>query len=158
QLVDRAARPGPAEVGHQPPGVEFGRDLRLALAVPGELLVDPLHDADLALGAGDQDNPVRLQALLLPAGEDALVLAGGTEEHPAGAVPGRAALAVAGSDQAALPLKPLGGQLPAVLAGHGPLDALDDGRGRPAVVLELLGAVVDFDAGPPAEVLVVGAL
>src|SRR5262249_6606239 len=43
-------------------------------------------------------------------------------------------------------------------ACHGPLDALDDGRGRAAVVLELLGAVVDLDAGALAQVLVVGAL
>ena len=54
-------------------------------------------------------------------------------------------------------LEDLGRQLAAVLAGHRALDALDDGRDRAAVVLELLRAVVDGDAGALADVLVVGA-
>ena len=49
-------------------------------------------------------------------------------------------------------------QLAAVLAGHGALDALDDGGAQAAVVLELLGAVVHLDARVAADVLVVGAL
>ena len=56
------------------------------------------------------------------------------------------------------PLKTFDGQLAAVLGGHRPLDALDDRGGRAAVVLELLGAVVDVDPRPLAQVLVVGAL
>ena len=73
-------------------------------------------------------------------------------------IAGGAALAKAQLDQPALPCEDLGGQLAAVLAGHRALDALDDGGDRAAVVLELLGAVVDVDAGPLADVLVVGAL
>ena len=56
------------------------------------------------------------------------------------------------------PLKTFHGQLAAVLRRHHPLDALDDRRRRAAVVLELLGAVVDFDPRTLADVLVVGAL
>src|SRR5690606_33445267 len=43
------------------------------------------------------------------------------------------------------------------LAGHGPLNALYDGRADAAVVFELLSAVVDADAGLSADELVVGA-
>jgi len=41
-------------------------------------------------------------------------------------------------------------ELAAVLAGHGPLHALDDGGAEAAVVFELLGAVVDADANERA--------
>jgi hypothetical protein len=61
-------------------------------------------------------------------------------------------------DQPALAGEHLGRQLPAVFACHGALDAFDDGRHRRAVVLELLGAVGDLDAGAAADVLVVRAL
>jgi len=43
-------------------------------------------------------------------------------------------------------------------AGLRLVDALDDGGDGRAVVLELLGAIGDLDSGPPADVLVVGAL
>jgi hypothetical protein len=39
-----------------------------------------------------------------------------------------------------------------------PFDALDDGGDRRTVILELLGAVGDLDAGAAADVLVIGAL
>ena len=61
-------------------------------------------------------------------------------------------------DQPALTREHLGGQLAAVFAGHRALDALDDGRDRAAVILELLGAVLNADAGALADVFVVGAL
>jgi hypothetical protein len=50
----------------------------------------------------------------------------------------------------------LRGELAAVLAGHGAFDAFDDRRNGAAVVLKLLGAVVDVDLRGPADVLVVG--
>ena len=65
---------------------------------------------------------------------------------------------VAELDQPALAGEHLGRQLTRVLAGHRPLDTLDDGRDRRAVVGELPGAVVHGDAGALADVLVVGAL
>ena len=88
-----------------------------------------------------------------PLGDPALI-----DEQAPQAVAGRPALAVAEFDQAALAGENLGRELPAVFAGHRALDALDDGRDRAAVVLELLGAVLDGDAGALADVLVVGAL
>ncbi|MNE64665.1 hypothetical protein D3C80_1600870 [compost metagenome] len=76
---------------------------------------------------------------------------------PAQAKAGRAALPVPQIDEAALAGEDLGRQLTAVLPGHRPLHALDDGRGEAAVILELFGAVVHGDAGLAAQVLVVGA-
>ncbi len=61
-------------------------------------------------------------------------------------------------DQPALASEHLGREFPAVLAGHGALDALDDGRDWRAVVVELLGDVFDEDAFAAAEMLVVGRL
>jgi len=52
----------------------------------------------------------------------------------------------------------LGRQLPAVFAGHGALDTLDDGGDGGAVVFKLLGDVGDADALAFADVLVIGRL
>jgi hypothetical protein len=61
-------------------------------------------------------------------------------------------------DQTALTDEHLRRELPTVFAGHRTLDALYDGRDRTAVVLELLGAVLDRNAGALTDVLVIGAL
>src|ERR1035441_10475469 len=60
-------------------------------------------------------------------------------------------------DKVALADKDLGRQFAAVFAGHGALYAFDDCRDRTAVILKLLGTVVDVDLGAAAEVFVVGA-
>ena len=80
------------------------------------------------------------------------------EQHTTQSESRHATLAKTQLDQTTLSGENLGRQFPAVLAGHRPLDALDDRRNRRAVVLELLGAVNDLDAGLLAAVLVVGAL
>jgi hypothetical protein len=105
--------------------------------------------------AGREDDAVGLQALVLAAGELGLDVSGLVDQHAAQAVAGRPSLPETELDQSALPGEDLCGQFTAVLAGHRALDALDDGGDRRAVVLELLGAVGDLDAGTPADVLVV---
>ncbi len=60
--------------------------------------------------------------------------------------------------EAALPGEDFDGKLPAVFAGHRPLDALYDGRDRAAIVLELLGAILDGNSHPLTNVFVVCAL
>ena len=87
----------------------------------------------------------------------ALGVAGLIDEHAAEAKTGCAALLETELDQPTSALKNLGRKLPAVFAGHRAFDALDDVRGRTAVVLELLGAVVDGDAGTLADVFIVAA-
>ena len=79
------------------------------------------------------------------------------DQYASQSVSCRPTLAVAQFDQSALPGEDLGGEFPAVLAGHRSLDALHDGGDGRAVVFELLGAVGDLDAGAPADVFVVGA-
>ena len=69
------------------------------------------------------------------------------DQHPPQPETCRPTLAIAQLDQPALALEHLGGQLATVLSGHGPFDALDDRGCRAAVVLELLGTVVDVDPG-----------
>ena len=158
-LVDGAARPGPPEIGQRclvrsataaisrsdRPSSTNSRYIRRTVSISSG-------------GPGHQDDPVGLQALLLAARELALRLPLLVDQLPPQAEAGRAALPEAELDQPALPCEDLGRQLAAVLAGHRPLDALDDRGAQAAVVLELLGAVVDRDAGSLADVLVVGAL
>tara|TARA_R100000306_G_C4296472_1_gene102856 strand:+ start:320 stop:517 length:198 start_codon:yes stop_codon:yes gene_type:complete len=55
-------------------------------------------------------------------------------------------------NHAALAGKALDRKLPTVFAGHGAFDALDDGRNRGAVILELLSIIGDVDAGALADV------
>ncbi len=57
-----------------------------------------------------------------------------------------------------MPGEDLHGQLAAVFASHHPLDGLQKVRADAAVVLELLAAVMDPNAGTGADVLVIGAL
>lgn len=61
-------------------------------------------------------------------------------------------------DEAALAGEDLGRQLATVLACRRTLRPLHDGRHWAAAIFELLGAVLNGDAGAPANVLVVGAL
>ena len=69
----------------------------------------------------------------------------------------RAALTEAKAYQPALPREDLGGKFPAIFARHRTLHALDDGCAEATVILELLGAIVDFDARFAADEFVVGA-
>jgi hypothetical protein len=82
---------------------------------------------DLVLGSRDEDHTIGLQTFLLTRMQDAFLLSGLGDEHPPQRVAGDTALALTQFDQAALALEDLGGQFAAVLAGHRPLDALDDG-------------------------------
>ena len=68
------------------------------------------------------------------------------------------ALAVTQLDQAPLAGKHLDRELATVLPGHSTLDALDDGRDRAAVILELLGAILHGDPRQLADLFVVSAL
>ncbi len=156
-LVHHAPGPRPSEIGREPVGVEDLGDLGLVPAVLDEQPVDPVHGLDFLGRPRHQDHTVGLQALLLAALENAL---GGpvlVDAHAPQPVARRPALAVAPLDQPALAGEHLGRQLAAVLARHRPLDPLDDGRDRRAVIGELLGAVMHRDAGALADVFVIGA-
>ena len=76
-----------------------------------------------------------------------MAVAGLVDEAAAQSISRWAALAVAKLNQTALPGEHLDGQFPAVFASHRALDAFDDGGDRAAIILELLGAVLDADAG-----------
>lgn len=80
------------------------------------------------------------------------------EKQPAQAIAGRATLTKTLLDQPALSSEHLRREFAAVLARHGALHALDDGGDGAPVVRELLGAVLDFDVRPAADVFVVGRL
>ena len=158
-LMHGAARPGPAEVGPDRPRVEDVGDLALRLALARRTAGRSSRTISTSsAGPGTRMTRSVCRLFCSPRASSPFDCAVLVDQHPPQAVAGRPALAVAELDQPALPLEDLGGQLPAVLAGHRALDALDDGRDRAAVVLELLGAVVDADAGALADVLVVGAL
>jgi hypothetical protein len=71
---------------------------------------------------------------------------------------GRATLTKSEFDQPALTRENFRRKLAAIFPRHGTLDALDDGRERTSVIVKLLGTVLNRDAGPLADVLVVSAL
>jgi hypothetical protein len=98
------------------PVIEEIGDFVLELPLLHERPIHPLDRFDLDGGAGHQNDAVRLEALVLPAAEGDLMGAILVHEHPAQAVAGRTALAVADFDQAALTGKHLCGLLPAILA------------------------------------------
>ena len=108
-------------------------------------------------GPGTRIDAVGLKALLRANRELALRLSLLVDELSAQAVARQAALPEAEANEPALAREDLHGELAAVLAGHRPLHALDDRRAQAAIVLELLRAVVNDDAGLLAEELVVGA-
>jgi hypothetical protein len=60
--------------------------------------------------------------------------------------------------EAALPEEDLGREFAAVLSRHDPFDNLHNHRAGAAVILKLLGAIVEIDLRATTDVLVVGAL
>ena len=157
KLMHGGAGPGTTEVAEDAALVQRRGNLGLGLAVLDESPIGPIDGLDLVFRAGHQDHPVGLQALAVAPVQQPLRRPGLVHHHAPQAEPGRSALAVAQLDQAALAGEDLDREFPAVFPGHGPLDRLDDGGADAAVVLELLGAVLDPDAGPLAEVFVIGA-
>ena len=158
-LVDGAASPGPAQIGENTAVVQRSRRSRAPTASPRRRIGRSSRPSPPPLLGPAPARPGRSGCSCARRGRarPSMTPAWSIEQAPE-AVAGGSALAVPVLDQAALAGEDLGRQLAAVLAGHRPLDALDDRRDRAAVVLELLGAVVDLDAGAAAEVLVVGAL
>ncbi len=77
------------------------------------------------------------------------------DENTAQSIASRSALTKTKFNQSALTGEYLGGQFPAILASHSPFDAFDDRGYRGTVILKLLGAVGDLNAGTPAPVLVI---
>jgi len=156
-LVDSPPAPGSAVLGRDFSTLQERSNFGLQPAFIDEGPIHPVHGLDFDGFAGDQDHPIGLDALVLPASQRAFVDTFVVHEHTAKSETRGASLAVADFDQAALAGEYLGRQFAAVPAGHRPLDALDDGRNRAAVVLELLSTVLDRNAGPLADVFVVGA-
>ena len=118
--------------------------------------IDSTDRLDFGVGPWHQDDTISLDALVLAASElafDRRTLVDQASPQP---VAGRATLAEPEFDEAALASEHLGRQFPAVFAGHRALDALDDGRDRTSVIFELLGAVLDGNSGPLADVFVSG--
>ena len=97
-LVDRAARPRPAQVRQDALLVESRRDLAFQPAALDELPVHPPNGLHLLFRPGNEDHPVGLEALVLALLEDALGRAVLVDTHAAQPVAGRAALAEAEPD------------------------------------------------------------
>ena len=156
-LVHRSAGPLAVEVSTHRHTIQACGDLGLDQAVINEPAVHEIDGADFIFWPGHENDAVGLQAFVLTPSQlsfDGAVL---VNEHTAQSIPSRSTLAVAELNQSALPGEHLGGQFPAVLTGHGPFDALDNGGHRGAVILKLLGTVGDLNAGTSAPVLVVRA-
>ena len=155
-LMNRAAGPRATKIGEDASLIEARGDLPLLLAVLDEGPVDPADDVDLFGRAGNKDDAIRLDALVFAACQLPFT-SNLIHESSAQSEAGRSALPEAEFDQPALTGEHLRGKLAAVFPGHGALDAFDDGGDRAAIVVELLGAILDLDAGPLADELVVSA-
>src|SRR6202007_1081347 len=78
-------------------------------------------------------------------------------EHPTKPKPGKPALPKTEFNQTALANEDLSGKFAAILARHSTLYTLDDGRNGAAIILKLLGAIMHFNLGSSADVLVISA-
>jgi len=153
----RAGIPWPIQIGGHAFLIQAVGDLaegQIFLDQPAIHLVDPGH---FLVRTGHQGNTVGLQRFMFATLQLSLDVAALVHQHAAQAVSSGAALTETQFDQAALPGEDFDRKLPAVFAGHGAFDALDDGRDGRAVILELLGAIGDIDAGTLADVFVIGA-
>src|SRR5262249_10232253 len=112
----------------------------------------------LIFWTGNKDHAVCLETLHFTQLQEPLGLTGLVDQHPPQAKPRGAALLVSHLNETAGTLEDLGGEFAAIFAGHGALDAFDDVRGGATVVLELLSAIMDRDAGTLADIFVVTAL
>src|SRR5690606_9440172 len=108
QLMDRAARPGPAEIGCKTPSVEIGRDHAFAATLMDKGAVDIADQCDFFVRPGREDHPVGLDALVLATDQHPLDRAMFVDQRAPQTKPGRAALTKTLFDQPALPGKHLG--------------------------------------------------
>ena len=137
--------------------VQSGGNLGFQLSVSGELCINPPNDFDLLVRSGHQHNAVGLDALLFAHFQLAFFHAVGVHQNPAQPVTRRAALPESKFHQPARPLINLRRKFPAVFTRHRPLDALDNGGDRAAVIFKLFRAVVNRNARLFADVFVIGA-
>jgi hypothetical protein len=108
--------------------------------------------------ARDKDHAIGLDALMLGTGQDAFSLSAMVSEHASKPKTRRTALMKAQFNKPALAVEHLHGKLPAIFAGREPLKAFEHRGNRAAIILELLGAVLNTNVSAPADVFVVGAL
>src|SRR5438067_2386253 len=115
--MNGASRPGASQVGHEISQIQFRGDFGFPFAVLGELFVDPADNANLLLGAGNENDPVSLQALLFTSVQQTFLFSSEIDEHAPQSEAWRPALPISQLDQTTLPLEDLGGQFAAVFAG-----------------------------------------
>ena len=135
-----------------------------SVAIPSVLSVAAIsrpiyasNEFDLVRGPGRQHDPVGLQALAIAATALSFHIAALVDQNPPQPVARRAALVKAELDEPALTGKHLDRQLAAVFAGHHALDGLQEIGADAAIVLELLAAIMNANAGAGADMLMVGA-
>ena len=156
--MHRASSPRAPGVRHQPAVIECLGDLAFAEVLLKEHRVDGADDLDLISGPGHEYDTVGLKALVLASLQQSLCFAALVDELAPKPESRWPTLAVAHLDETALALEHLGRELSAVLTGHRPLHAFDDGRDRTAIVLELFGAVDELQTSALQLVFVVSAL
>jgi hypothetical protein len=105
--------------------------------------------------AAGKDDAVGLEALSITTSEFALRVPILIDQETPQAKSGRTALAKAVFNVTALPRKYLDRKLAAVFAGHDPLYVLEEDRTDAAIIVKLLGTIVNSDPCPRANVLVI---
>ena len=82
-LMDCAARPRTLEIGENATGVEIRGDFPLGIPILQEGLVHPTNSCNLFIWTWHQNDPICLNAFVLPHPEQALLLSGVIDQHPA---------------------------------------------------------------------------
>jgi len=100
------------------------------------------------------DDPVGLHALVLVLSKRTSLLAFAVKKDALQSVAGRPTSMKSALSVKALPEEDLAGHLPAEFRGHRPLERLDDGGRRTAVICKRLGHIHDVDTRAPARVFI----
>ena len=112
-LVNRAARPRPAQIGENAPRIVFSCDVALGFLGIDEGSIDAPHDLDFMGWPRDKNDPVRLDTLMFTPRQQPLGCLALIDELAPEPVAGRTGLSVTKFDQAALAIEHLGRKLTA---------------------------------------------
>jgi len=146
-LMNGRSGPGAFVLPKETSAVESFRYLSLCFSVINKELIDVLDHRDLRVRAGDKDDPISLQAFPFPTSQKTLGNLITVNQLAPQPVTGRSALPEPKLDEPALSGEDFDRKLTAVFRGHGALQGLENGGRHAPVVLKLLCAVVNPDAG-----------
>src|SRR3569833_202509 len=157
-LVNGPPGPSPSEICQNASTIQQRGNVRFIFCLHNKHQIHPTNNFDFFFRAGDQDHSIGLDALMLTHFKECFLLTGLVDEHSSQAIASRTSLLVSESNQVTCTMKNLGRKFPAVFTCHRPLHDLYNRGSRAAVILKLLGTVMDSDSCLATKILVMSAL